>query len=247
MFRLFLINCVVSLVWIPRLRNLLLNLCGLNIHKTSKIGLSLILTKNIQLGKASNISHFNFLQCDSVILLDHSTIGKLNFFKGRFDVYMENNSHIGNSNILKNNGLRVIPKVSIFKLGKNSNITSSHYLDISCDITFGNNSVLAGRSSTLWTHGFVHFNKGGDRLIKLEDIYFGDGVYIGSNCIINPGTRVEDDVNIGSGTSVSGRLEEAGLYVNQKMRFINLGSLDTFLEHREYDSGYKTGNKRIHK
>ncbi|BCN92700.1 hypothetical protein THMIRHAM_04850 [Thiomicrorhabdus immobilis] len=245
MFRLFLINCIVLLVWIPRLRNFFLNLCGLNLHKTSKVGLSFILNKNIKLGKYSKISHFNFLQCDSVTLLENSTIGRLNFFRGRFDVYMEDNSHIGNSNILKNNGLRVIPKVSSLKLGFCSKITSAHYIDLSCNVIFGNNCIVGGRNSTLWTHGFVHFNKGTKRLIKLEGIHIGDGVYIGSNCVLNPGTVICDEINIGSGTSIAGHLKEAGLYVNQKVRYVKLGSLDEFLENREYDPKYKTGNIRV--
>ena len=246
MFRLFIINLIVLFVWVPRLRNFLLSLCGLRLHAKSKIGLCLILTKNIELGAKATISHFNYLQCNSIQLLKEANVGKVNYFKGAFDVCLGQKSQIGNTNIFKNNGLSVIPEMSALKLGSNSKITSAHYFDMTCDVQFGINSTLAGRSSSLWTHGFIHFDLGKVRPIKLSSIFIGDGVYIGSNCVLNPGTIVSNEVNIGSGCSLSGRLEAPGLYVNQGLRHIDIGSLEEFLSKRVYDSKYKTGNIRIY-
>lgn len=245
MFRLIIINFIIFFIWVPVVRNALLKICGLNISWHSKIGLSLILTKNITLHENSSISHLNFIKCDSVTLYKYSTIGLLNLFKGSFEVILKESSHIGKANILKNNGLAVIPKPSVFQLGEYSKITAAHYIDMSCDVLLGDNCVLGGRNTLLWTHGFIHFDMGVNRLIKLEPIVIGNGVYIGSSCVINPATVIGDGINIGSGSSVSGSIHEPGLYISQKLRLINVGDLDSFLTGKVVDYNYKAGNVRF--
>mgnify|MGYP000846257673 CR=1 FL=1 len=246
MLRLTVINMIIIFVWIPFLRNALLKICGFKISWQARIGLSLVLTRKVTLLGQSRISNFNLIKCDGVTLSNKSTIGFMNIIKGNFKIYLGDNSHIGNLNIIKNNGLLIIPRASVLRLGRFSKITASHYIDMSCDVLFGENSVLGGRSSSLWTHGFVHFNKGVDRLMKLEPINIGNGVYVGSNCVVNPDTKIGDDINIGAGVSVAGTIKSPGLYVNQKLRFINIGSLEDFKKGRSIDYDYKTGNPRFY-
>jgi len=245
MFRLIIINLTILFIWIPYLRNRMLNALGFELSMQSKIGLSLILCSKVVLKKQARIASFNLFKCSSVLLGEKCCIGKMNVFQGAFHIRLQHSSHIGNFNLFKNSGLKAIPAVSTFSLGKDANITSSHYVDLSCNVTIGENSVVGGRSSTFWTHGFVHFNKGVDRPIKLADILIKEGAYIGSNCVINPGAIIESDINIGAGSSVSGHLIEPGLYVNSALRYIELQNLDSFLAKKEHDKHYKTGNIRI--
>lgn len=245
MLRIVLINFVIFLVWLPYLRHILLNLLGCQISPKARIGLSLFVTKRLVLQEHARIASFNLFRCESVSLGPRCTIGKVNVFKGIFHLTLQENSHIGNFNVVKNNGLKTIPAISNFTIGKDANITSSHYVDMSCNVTIGDNSVVGGRASTLWTHGFVHFNKGQDRPIKLADILIKEGVYIGSNCVLNPGVIIEAGINIGAGSSVAGHLKEKGLYVNSALRHIELGELDNFLLDKKHDKNYKTGNIRL--
>ena len=245
MLKILFINLTVFIIWIPYLRNVMLNLFGFKVSMSAKVGLNLFLCRDVELKKGAEIASFNFFYCQSVFLGEDCRIGRLNFFKGAFHILLQQNSHIGNTNVFKNNGLKTIPIVSTLSIGKDSNITSSHYVDLSCNITIAENSVLGGRSSTFWTHGFVHFNKGKDRPIKLAEILIKEGVYIGSNCVLNPGTVIEQDINIGAGSSISGHLVEPGLYVNSTLRHIELKSLDSFLARKKHDKDYKTGNIRI--
>lgn len=245
MLRLMLINITVALIWIPYLRNRLLNWLGFELSMRAKVGFSLFFCDKVVLEQDASIGAFNLIKCSSVLLGPDCHIGKMNIFKGLFHIRLQQNSHIGNFNVFKNNGLKTIPAVSTFFVGKEANITSSHYVDLSCNVTIGDNSVVGGRSSTLWTHGFVHFNKGVDRPIKLADILIKEGVYIGSNCVLNPGVIIESDVNVGAGSSVSGHLSKPGLYVNSTLRYIELEDLESFLAKKDHDRAYKTGNIRI--
>ncbi|TBR37480.1 hypothetical protein CBF23_014585 [Marinomonas agarivorans] len=245
MLRLLLINLTVLLVWLPYLRNGLLNLLGFDLSRQAKVGLSVFFCSKVVLAAGAQIGAFNLVKCSSVTLGEDCRIGHMNIFKGLFHIRLQHNSHIGNFNLFKNNGLKTIPAVSTFFVGKDANITSSHYVDLSCNVTLGENSVIGGRSSTLWTHGFVHFNKGADRPIKLADILIKEGVYIGSNCVLNPGVIIESDINIGAGSSVAGHLTKPGLYVNTALRHIELQDLESFLAQKTHDKHYKTGNIRI--
>ena len=245
MLKIVFINLTIFFIWIPYFRNLILNLLGFNLSSTSHIGLSLFFCRNVELQKNARIESFSLFKCQSIFLGEDCRIGRMNVFKGLFHVALQHNSHIGNFNLFKNNGLKTIPAISTFSIAKDANITSSHYVDLSCNVTIGENSVIGGRSSTLWTHGFVHFNKGTERPIKLADIIIKEGVYIGSNCVLNPGVIIDKNINIGAGSSISGHLVKPGLYVNSTLRHIELGDLNSFLEKKEHDKDYKTGNIRI--
>ena len=45
-----------------------------------------------------------------------------------------------------------------------------------------------------------------------KDITIGNNVFIGANCTILPGTEIGDDVVIGAGSVVKGKLEESAVY-----------------------------------
>lgn len=53
---------------------------------------------------------------------------------------------------------------------------------------------------------------------RLGPIHIGSNVFIGLNCILLPGTVIEDNVVIGAGTIVSGRVTGDGVYVGNPLR-----------------------------
>jgi galactoside O-acetyltransferase len=56
-----------------------------------------------------------------------------------------------------------------------------------------------------------------------EDITIGDNVFIGANCVILPGAYIEDNVVIGAGSLVKGRLQSDGIYAGVPCRLLKSG------------------------
>jgi len=53
-----------------------------------------------------------------------------------------------------------------------------------------------------------------------KDVSIGNNVFIGANCSIFPGTVIEDDVVIGAGSVIKGRVEAGGVYAGSPCRKI---------------------------
>jgi acetyltransferase-like isoleucine patch superfamily enzyme len=100
-----------------------------------------------------------------------------------------------NSSILERN--RITGSAS-FKMGANSRIIDDHFIDVSADVTLGNNTWIAGRGSQIWTHGSLHTKTGKDLSVKI-----GDDVYVGSSVLIAPGVEILATNLIGLGSVVS--------------------------------------------
>ena len=152
---------------------------------------------------------------------------------------------IGNFCTFKNAGLAVIDKPSNLVIGTRSKLTSHHYLDMSADVLIGNNTVIGGRDTQIWTHGFSHIEKGNLRYIKIEPVNIGSGVYIGSRCTINPATIIEDECNIGAASSVAGIISSQAYYCSQKLRVVGQLSKQKLEKENYIDYDYKCGNPRI--
>lgn len=58
------------------------------------------------------------------------------------------------------------------------------------------------------------------------DITVGDNVFIGANCTLLPGTTIEDNVVVGAGTVVRGRLAGNAIYAGVPCREIRRGWFD---------------------
>jgi len=203
-----------------KLPNIILSGLGFNVSFKAKIGFSIILTPNIHLSEYSRIGHFNFIKCNEIILKPNSYVNHLNIVKGPFDLLLDIKAAIGNNNKIVRAPIGVSYRKSKLTLGELSKLTSCHYVDLTKSITFGKFSTLAGISSQIWTHGYVHEEKGAGRIRVDGEINIGDNVYIGSSCVFNPGVKIADAISVGSGSVISKDLTEKGLYVNQSLRLV---------------------------
>lgn len=229
MFKLIFQNFVT--IFLPSLlKVMILNLLGHSISRKSKIG-PVILGANTKLSlrEGAFIGPFNLLSCSSVELDKGSFIRSFNTFQGVFTVKLDKHASIGNFNRFVNANCELEDLKSLFELGELSNLTSKHYFDMTTSITIGKNSVIGGIGSQFWTHGFQHFNFGKERLRVDGAITIGDGVYIGSSSLFNPGITVDDEVSIGAGTVIGKSLIEPALYVSQPLRAISV-SKKAFVE-----------------
>lgn len=92
------------------------------------------------------------------------------------------------------------PMMNVFFRGMGATIgrnvwCETWYLDDPDLVTIGDNVVL-GRNSDLQTHLFH------DRLLRLDQVFLGDNVSIGSNTYVLPGTIVAHDAEVGAGSLV---------------------------------------------
>lgn len=197
-----------------------LRFLGYNVGKNLKVGFSILNLNRIDLSDNVRIGHLNLISIDSLILKANSSISHFNIFKGPFSLLMLEKARIGNQNYLSRAEKGITYGKSNFTLGYNSNITSKHFIDLTKSVSIGNNSVLGGRDSQIWTHGYVHDEVGDQRFRVDGEVNIGNNVYVGSKCFINPGVKITNAVSIGGGTSVAKDLVKKGLYVSQKLRYI---------------------------
>lgn len=185
-----------------------------------RIGPSLVLTERLALAKGASIGAFNFLALRRLLLREGAAIGSMNVIKRGQSALLKRRAAIGNRNVILRGWTPSAIRSSLLKIGYNSKITSSHYLEMTECISVGDNSVVAGVRSQIWTHGFVHDRTGPGRKLVIGPVVIGDNVYVSSGCIINCGLRIANAVSIGSGASVAKSLEEEGVYVAQPLRHL---------------------------
>jgi len=215
------IVAILSVFFLPNfLKRIILRLLGHEIGRNVKIGFSLIHVDKLKLSEGSWIGHFNVLKNELLVLKKNSHIKHFNMIKGPFDLILESRARIANQNYITRAVHGVTYGESVFKLGENSNITSKHFIDLTKSVIMGSNTVLGGRDTQIWTHGYVHKETGDDRFRVDGEVKFGDNVYIGSRCLFNPGVTISNAISIGGGSVVSKDLINKGMYVNQSLRFL---------------------------
>lgn len=197
----------------------LVNMLGARIHRTAHVGFSWVYASTLCLGENARIGHFNSIRVRRLIIGNSSAISTLNLISGSFSVVLHELAEIGARNVITRAEVaREIGSASLH-LGRRSKITAGHKLDILRTIFIGEDSILAGQGSQMWTHGYVHEPAG--RRFRVDGaIAIGSNVYIGSACIFNPGVRIVDDVAVGSHCCISKDLLTPGTYVNQPLRYI---------------------------
>jgi acetyltransferase-like isoleucine patch superfamily enzyme len=185
---------------------------------TARCGFSLVLCDTLALGPRSRIGHFNIVRCRRVVLRERGQIGHMNRITGPFSVHCHVDAAVGNRNEIVRAPYPINVAPSLLSLGVYSKLTTSHYIDLTRSIRFGDYSVLAGRHSEMWTHSYFHAPKGLDRFRADGGITVGNNVYIGSASIVTAGATIADAVIVGAGTVVSKPLTEPGVYVSQQLR-----------------------------
>ncbi len=188
-------------------RVLLVPIKSVSISRNAKVGFSLILADRIDLGEGVRIGMFNYICCSTIIMGKMAIIRHFNMLKGVFNLEMDEKTKINRNTTIVNSlnipELKKAYSVPTLKLGYNSIIGVKHFLDMTASITIGKDSILAGRSSELWTHAFYHQHTGCGRYMIRGSINIGNNCYVGSHVIFNCGVSVADTATIGAGAIVS--------------------------------------------
>jgi len=198
----------------------LVEMMGHRIEAQVKVGFSLLFCDQLSLSSGSQIGHFNFIKVDSLSLGEHAKVGRLNIFRGPVDVLLEEYSEIGNRNVVARAPLGVTTQRAELRLQKGSKITAGHSIDSACSVSFGEYSILAGKGSQIWTHGYVHAETGSGRYRIDGPVSLGDNVYLGSSVIISGGVSICNRAMVGAGVAVTRDLKEPGFYVSAPIRML---------------------------
>lgn len=208
------ILCLPSLLCRPLLR-----LLGHSIGGKVRLGFSLILADRLILQGSARVGHFNLLWVRRLVMRQDSYLGRFNVIHGPMSISLDQRAAIGNSNKIVRGPLGLVTTGPAYlRLGELTKITADHRIDCTRSIIMGAFSTLAGTSSEMWTHGYVHDSEGPGRYRIDGPLRIGHNVYIGSRSIITAGITIADAVIVGAGTTVARNLLEQGLYVSAGLR-----------------------------
>ncbi len=179
-----------------RLKIELLRLQGHTVSRKAHIGLAWLDIRGLYLAEGARISSFNvFKGINHLVMGRNAGIGRFNqFTANRHYAEIAGSSH------------------GIVELADAAVITMRHYFDCQSRIYIGEHSLVAGIQSVFFTH-----QKGIRGLHEAKAIIIGPRVYIGTSCVVLPGTLVAGHAFIGGGSVLSGALErEFALYSSSR-------------------------------
>jgi acetyltransferase-like isoleucine patch superfamily enzyme len=176
-------------------RFLLCILFGFKIHKKARIGFSLILSRELEVGEYAHIGNLTICRSiDSLVLKEHSLLGSLNFITGFA------NGTTGSFTHVKQRRCELI-------INEHAAITSRHYLDCNAGIYVGAYSTIAGVRTQILTHSIdLHCNRQ-----DAIPVVVGDYCFIGTGSILLPGASLPSFSVLAAGSVLNKRYTEGEL------------------------------------
>jgi len=185
---------IICLPWAIR-RKLLILFFGYKIHPTARIGKSLIFPKKLEMEAHSRIHHLVICkQIDSLVLSEDSGIATMTYITGF--------KTAGNNFFkeVKNRRCELI-------LGKSAGITSRHFVDCNGGVYIGDFTTVAGIRSQVLTHSIDVYNN----RQHTAPIHIGKYCFLGTGCILLPGTKLPAYSILGAGAVLTKKYEQKGM------------------------------------
>jgi acetyltransferase-like isoleucine patch superfamily enzyme len=157
---------------------------GFKIHKKARIGFSLILSHELDVGENARIGNLTICRSiDRLVLKENSILDSLNFITGFAQGSTDNFTHI------KERRCELI-------INEHAAITSRHYLDCNAGIYVGAYATIAGVRTQILTHSIdLHCNRQDARSIMI-----GEYCFVGTGSIILPGANLPPFSVLGAGS-----------------------------------------------
>lgn len=175
---------------------------GYRIGTGTRIGLSIICAGKVRIGDRVRIGHFNFLgRMDHLDIGSDAMIGHANIIMGGQSVTVGEGAVIGRFNEINAilNPLAHSEVESTLVIGARAIVTASHKIDYTHRVTLGDNVVLAGRLSNIWTHNRQ----------QVKPVEIGRNCYIGSGIQMAPGTSIGPYCVVGMGAIVTKQFRDS--------------------------------------
>ena len=170
------------LPWSLRRRALNL-LFGYRIDRTARIGLSIVLAEHLEMAAGSRIKHGVVCKnIDRLSLGPDSGITSVTFITG----FSTRNARVFGSSPGRRCELR---------LGRGAGITSRQFIDCNGGVYIGDYATIAGLRTQILTHSVnVHTNRQ-----EARPVHIGRYCFVGTSCIILPGSVLPDYCVLGAG------------------------------------------------
>ncbi|MBO0347859.1 hypothetical protein J0895_01790 [Phormidium pseudopriestleyi FRX01] len=178
-----------------------------DIGKNVRIGLTIFVqVEDCTIGDGVNIGHFNcFYRTQKIDLGNFTKIGAFNLFRGGEQINIGCYSTILRYNTFNSiiNPELVNPTEPILQLGKAVFIAAGHWLDFTDKIMIGDNTIIGGRNSSLWTHNRQ----------RTRSISIGCNCYLGSEIRVAPGVQVASFCIIALGSVLMGTFDTSEVLI----------------------------------
>lgn len=193
---------------------------GHSIAPRARIGFSWLHCNQLVMASGARIGHFNLVLVSRMIIRSDGLVGHMNVCRGPISLRLGEGAKLGNRNTVARARKGVTFGPAQLCLAKGAVITAGHSLDCTQTIRFGAYSILAGKGSQIWTHGYVHEDVGSGRYRVDGQVIIGDNVYLGSSVIVTGGVSICDAASVGVGACVTKHLTEPGFYVSGQLRML---------------------------
>jgi acetyltransferase-like isoleucine patch superfamily enzyme len=169
----------------------MVRLLGARIDRSARIGLSIVDSDVLDMGPGSRIGHFTVLRgLRCTHLGARATVGNFNWVTAAPEFQSRGED--------ANDGC--------FILGRESAITSRHYVDCSGGVIIGRYTTIAGVRSTILSHQ-IDLTAG---VQSTKTTRIGDYTFVSSNVCVTPGASIPDRSVVAMGAVVVGHLEQTG-------------------------------------
>lgn len=187
-------------------RPLYRSLFGYRIGRGVRIGLVILDAEAVELGDGTEIGHLNLItRVGSFITGKSVRIGPLNIIRGGERVRLGDYAEVMRLNVLNaipDHDCTTSP-ASRLEIGRGAVVVSGHRIDFTDQVTIGQNVIIGGRNSSLWTHNRQ----------STAPIEIGDFCYLGSEVRLAPGARLAERSILGLGSVLAGAIDTPGSLV----------------------------------
>ena len=171
-----------------------------------RIGLVILDADSVELGDGTEIGHLNLItRVGSFITGKSVRIGPLNIIRGGERVRLGDYAEVMRLNVLNaipDHDCTTSP-ASRLEIGRGAVVVSGHRIDFTDQVTIGQNVIIGGRNSSLWTHNRQ----------STAPIEIGDFCYLGSEVRLAPGARLAERSILGLGSVLAGAIDTPGSLV----------------------------------
>lgn len=177
---------------------------GYQLHKSARIGFSLVLPRQLSMGENSQIGHMTVIKGVAEVSLGESaTIGNLNWISG---------SPVNIQSLHFADQIERSPKLLV---GDHAAITNRHLIDCTDAVTIGRYTTFAGFRSQILTHS-ISILEGRQRC---GPVVIGEFAFVGTASIILPNTCLPNFSVLGAGSVLNKKYtDEYYLYAGNPAR-----------------------------
>lgn len=179
---------------------------GWRIGRKVRIGFSLLMPRCAAIGDRTRIGHFNLIgRMRELELGEDVVIGHANIVLGGRKVSLGDGATIGRLNEINailSPVVRGTPD-PVLEIGRRAVITAWHKIDFTDAVRIGENAIIAGRVSNIWTHNRQ----------DIGPVTVGANCYVGSGVQFVPGSSVGDSCVVGLGSVITKPMQETRMLV----------------------------------